>query len=159
MQEGAAVKPGFDKKIIMFVVIVVAAGVLIAFAGFFLSMLSKRDNRQVVIDDQSLTVRVVQTPTDRQRGLSGAKSLAEDQGMLFVFDGDAKHGIWMKEMNFAIDIIWMDKDRKIVHIEKNITPETYPTVFYSSAPSRYVLEVPANYTDRHDIRVGMVASF
>lgn len=159
MQEGVGTKPGFDKKIIMFVVVVVAAGLLIAFAGFFLSMLSKRDNRQVVINDQALTATVVQTPTDRQRGLSGAKSLGEGEGMLFVFEGDSKHGIWMKDMRFAIDIIWMDKERKIVHIEKNITPETYPTVFYSSAPARYVLEVPALYTDRHDIRVGMVASF
>ncbi len=93
-----------------------------------------------------LQVEIAQTAEQKITGLSHRPSLAEGRGMLFIFDTDDTHGIWMKDMRFPIDIIWIDAAMKVVHIEKSVAPNTYPEVFTSPTPARYVLEVPAGYT-------------
>jgi uncharacterized membrane protein (UPF0127 family) len=59
----------------------------------------------------------------------------------------------MKEMKFPIDIIWVDKDFKVVSLKENITPETYPEVFYPEDQSLYVLETGAGFIQKHKIRI------
>jgi len=63
--------------------------------------------------------------------------------MLFVFENPGIHGIWMKDMKFPIDIIWLDKDMSVISKELNVSPDTYPQVFYPSREAYYVLEVKA----------------
>jgi uncharacterized membrane protein (UPF0127 family) len=74
-------------------------------------------------------------------GLSGRDGLSKKSGLLFVFNQDAYYPFWMKDMSFAIDIIWINADKKIVHIEHAIQPYTYPQTFASPELARYVLEV------------------
>ena len=62
--------------------------------------------------------------------------------MLFWFTKDDLYPFWMPEMNFPIDIIWIDKAWKVVHTEEHVTPDTYPATFSSPTPARYVLELP-----------------
>jgi hypothetical protein len=57
-------------------------------------------------------------------------------------------------MNFPLDIIWISSGYRIVHIEKNLSPETYPTVYYPNAPSKYVLEISGGLADENDIKIG-----
>lgn len=61
--------------------------------------------------------------------------------MWFDFQTDTNTGFWMKEMNFSIDMLFLNKDLKIMHIKENATPESYPESFGPSTPYRYVLEV------------------
>ena len=63
--------------------------------------------------------------------------------MLFIFERSGRYGFWMKEMRFAIDIVWIGEDLRIVHIAADVTPETYPEVFKPPEAARYVLEMPA----------------
>lgn len=93
-----------------------------------------------------LQVEIAETPQQQQTGLSYREHLKEGRGMLFVFNADGSHPIWMKDMQFPIDIVWLDATMKVVHIEQMVTPETYPQSFQSPIPARYVLEVPAGYT-------------
>ena len=65
----------------------------------------------------------------------------------------------MKEMNFPIDIIWLDENLKIVAIKENAMTESYPEVFTPSTPARYVLEVPAGFVQKNKISVGMIGHF
>jgi hypothetical protein len=74
--------------------------------------------------------------------------------MLFVFAKPALLGFWMPDMNFSIDIMWIDKDFKIVGIEDNIAPETYPEIFRPPSPVMYVLEVNATWAKDHGVTVG-----
>lgn len=97
--------------------------------------------RQITVEGKSYRVRVVDTPMERAQGLSGTKRLAPDEGMLFVFEQAGLHGFWMKDMNYAIDIIWLNDRLKPVGITKNISPDSFPTIFYPPAPIRYVLEI------------------
>ncbi len=86
-------------------------------------------------------VRVSDTEKLRERGLSGLSGLPKNQAMLFVFPKPGIYGFWMKDMLFAIDILWLDRDFKIISFEKNISPETFPKVFYPERPSQYVVEL------------------
>lgn len=89
------------------------------------------------------------------RGLSGRKSLCPDCGLLFIFPQRQVRSFWMKNMNFPIDIIWIDGG-KIVKIDKDLPPEgEFPEKSYSSVvPADIVLEVNAGYSDRHNIKEG-----
>ena len=105
------------------------------------------EEKTLTVGTSVLQVEIAQTTEQKITGLSYRPSLAEGRGMFFIFDTDGGHGIWMKDMQFSIDIIWIDAAMKVVHIEKSVAPDTYPEVFTSPTPARYVLEVPAGYTE------------
>src|SRR3989304_6446445 len=91
-------------------------GVLIIAVSFFLFFFNKATApAQVVIAGTTINVEIAQTEAEREQGLSGHKPLADDEGMLFIFDKPGYHGFWMKDMLFSIDIIWISADKKIVH--------------------------------------------
>jgi uncharacterized membrane protein (UPF0127 family) len=79
--------------------------------------------------------------------------------MLFVFTETRNPEIWMKDMKFAIDIIFISKEGVVVAIFENATPESYfenpPKIFKTLEGSRYVLEVPAGTVQDARLRVGM----
>ncbi len=108
----------------------------------------------VSIRDVSIAVTVADDIPSRQQGLSHKASLPEREGMLFVFDREDSHYFWMKDMLIPIDIIWINDAMEIVHIERNIRPESFPTRYGSSRPARFVLEVNAFFVDTFSIKVG-----
>jgi len=108
----------------------------------------------VAIGDVSLFVEIADTEEERRKGLSDRVSLDESSGMLFIFDQPSAGGIWMKNMHFPIDIIWIDENYSIIDIKQNAQPESFPEVFYPKTNAKYVLEVNANFTKQHDIFVG-----
>ncbi len=107
-------------------------------------------------EEVSIIVRVVASDQARIQGLSGTESLAQQEGLFFVFPTSDTHGIWMKDMNYAIDIIWLDDEFRVVHIAPDVAPETYPDVFRPEEPARYVLEVVAGVAARAELAVGDV---
>ncbi|MEK7505558.1 MAG: DUF192 domain-containing protein [Patescibacteria group bacterium] len=109
---------------------------------------------RLYVNDSVVYASVVQTPKERERGLSGRTGLSTQGGMLFIFPEDGKHSIWMKSMSFPIDIIWLNKDFRVVDSAEKVTPETYPASFASRWPARFVLEVPPGFIDSHYIVIG-----
>ncbi len=107
----------------------------------------------ITIKNIPLTVEVASTDEEKSLGLSGRSTLKEG-GMLFIFEEPTTEGFWMKDMQFSLDILWADKDGKVVTIFENISPETYPTVFKPTAPALFVLEVPAGFVKANSIAVG-----
>ena len=101
--------------------------------------------KTISIGKATLQVELAQTPEERRVGLSHRRSLQKGRGMLFLFKKEGNYSFWMKDMYFPIDIIWINADKKIVHIEHRVAPETYPKSFASPIPAQYVLEVPAGY--------------
>ncbi len=96
-----------------------------------------------LVDNVSYTLDVAQSFPQRTLGLSYRRSLCDTCGMLFIFDYSERHGIWMKDMFIDLDILWLDKHYHVVHMEKNVSPDTFPQVFYPPSPARYVIELPA----------------
>lgn len=98
--------------------IIVAASALI----IFLRGGTPVNSATISINGQTIYAEVVSTESAREKGLGGRNGIALDGGMLFAFDGPRLHGIWMKDMQFPIDIVWM-AGGKIVSIEENVDPQ------------------------------------
>lgn len=112
----------------------------------------------VSIGGRTIRVTMATTPAARAQGLSGVPSLKSDEGMLFVFPEEGAYSFWMKDMLFSIDMLWIAASGEIVHIEEGVSPDTYPTSFTSDVPARYVLEVPAGFSNTYGIKIGDYAT-
>lgn len=99
------------------------------------------------------------TEMTRSRGLSGYASLAPDAGMLFSFPVAGSYGFWMKDMNFPIDMIWINASSTVVGIARNVATSTYPDTFLPPSPILYVLEVNAGGAQQWGIATGTVLRF
>jgi uncharacterized membrane protein (UPF0127 family) len=110
----------------------------------------------VRIEAQQVELRlsVARTTEDKARGLSGRDFLEPNTGMIFVFEQDDYYGIWMKDMKFPIDVIWLDDLKNIVDVKEGLLPDTYPTVFYPMALARFVVELESGFIETHQIIVG-----
>jgi uncharacterized protein len=104
--------------------------------------------------------RVAHTESEREEGLSGSSPLGDEDAMLFVFPSDGKWGIWMKDMNYPIDILWLDSDKRVVHIVRDAQPSSYPEVTYMpDKPARYVLETKSGTVEHKRITIGTRVEF
>ena len=84
----------------------------------------QKESTQVVVKDLTIQAKIADDPKEHQAGLSDFSSLSLNEGMLFVFDKSAAYVFWMENVEFAIDIIWIDEAKKIVDIAPNVPPET-----------------------------------
>ena len=114
----------------------------------------------VQLDDKILQVYIADTDPRRMRGLmfETESFLADDKGMLFVFDEPGNRSMWMKNMQFHLDIIWFNENGNVVSIEKNVPPCITPvevmsckSVGVSADNTKYVLELISGYVDQHSI--------
>ena len=114
----------------------------------------------VQLDDKILQVYIADTDPRRMRGLmfETESFLADDKGMLFVFDEPGNRSMWMKNMQFHLDIIWFNENGNVVSIEKNVPPCITPvevmsckSVGVSADNAKYVLELTSGYVDEYSI--------
>lgn len=96
---------------------------------------------------QEYKIELAKTPSQQELGLSDRPCYPTDGALLFMYPTDDKFGIWMKNMKFNIDVVWADSNRKIVHIERNMKPDSFPAVYYPDAEARYVIELNAGQVD------------
>lgn len=134
----------------------VAAGILWGALG---PSFASRTSSTVTIDGVVFKVQVADDEEEQARGLSGTANLASDEGMLFEFAADLYWPFWMKDMNYPIDILWMDSGRRVVYIEQNVSPSTYPQVFTPDTSARYALEIPAGSVAKYGLEKGQTANF
>ena len=124
----------------------------------FLSIFTQKSNlnniKEIKIAGQSIKVDLAFTPTAQEQGLSGRSNLKEDEDMLFVFDKPGQYPFWMKDMNFPIDMIWLDEYKKVIYIKRNARPELFPESYGPNENSKYVLEVGAGFSDKNNLKVG-----
>ena len=115
---------------------------------------SVADTSTLLIHGTKITAVIADTEALRMAGLSGRASLPDGEGLLMKFSADTLPGIWMKDMNFPIDVVWIDSNWTITQVTPLLRPESYPKVFYPDAPVRFVLEIPASFSDIHNIKAG-----
>ena len=134
--------------------IVIVAGLLILGGAIIRHIImSNRTNEHLLVSASVITpktvidVRVADTDSKRDLGLSYFKNLPRNQGMLFLFDRPARYSFWMKGMNFALDMVWMKhlqgNNYQIVSITENATPASYPNTFSPKSAVDAVLEINA----------------
>lgn len=114
-------------------------------------------NTKAIINGQEFTVSVANTEEERQIGLSKTPSLDENEGMLFIFDNPGNYGFWMKDMKFAIDIIFI-REGKIVTIYPDVqppaSPEELPPVYNPEETADKVLEIKGGLSQKYGFQKG-----
>ena len=114
----------------------------------------RQSEQTVYLGSVAISVTIADDEKKQRQGLSGVKSLRDLEGKLFIFNIDGPWGIWMKDMLIPLDIIWVDKNLRVVHIEENVAPDTYPAVFSSPRDARFVLEMNAHFVSSVRIKEG-----
>lgn len=108
---------------------------------------------------ECLVLERVSTPEAIVQGLSGRESMPHNHGMLFIFSEPGKHCFWMKDMNFPLDMIWINADKEVIDIREDIQPDSYPQSFCPDQPALYVLEVNAGVADKAYLTPGSKLQF
>ena len=101
----------------------------------------------------AIDIELAQDDLKRQQGLMYRDKMADNQGMLFIFDDEDTRSFWMKNTILPLDMIFVNSHNEIVTIHKNTTPYSEQS-YTSTKPAKYVVEVNAGYADRHKIAVG-----
>lgn len=106
-------------------------------------------------------VEIASSYKERMKGLSGRKSIGCG-GLLFVFNGEGRHSIWMPNMKFPIDIIYISKGKEVVDVKHealpiSADPRTWK-IFRPGEKAKYILEVPAKCA-KDRIRIGDLLQF
>ncbi len=126
----------------------------------YLYLFSDTLQRKVCFKDYCLEAEVVNSRPQIQQGLMFRESIADNQGMLFVFEKEGSYSFWMKNMNFALDIIWIDANKRIVDMKEDAQPckESCQSLA-SVAGAKYVLEVNSGFVKRNKVKTGEQLNF
>jgi uncharacterized membrane protein (UPF0127 family) len=108
----------------------------------------------ITVNDVKLVADIAENSTQRSKGLSVKDTLNENEGMLFVFSAEREHSFWMKNMKFPIDIIWLDDDQEVVHVEHSLEPcipDSFCPTYKPDRNSLYVLETVAGFAQKYNV--------
>lgn len=146
-----------QKLQVIIILLIIPLGALYLYTehkGITLSEFFFEESTVMHIGDIPLHVDVANTDASRQRGLSGTEELAATNGMLFIFEESDYHGIWMKDMKYSIDVIWINEDLEVIGVTENLTPDSYPRVFEPPQRALYAVETNEHFAESFGIRVG-----
>ncbi len=102
---------------------------------------------------QKIDVQFAQTEEQRAVGLMYRSTMEENQGMWFIFEEEAPRTFYMRNTEIPLDIIYLNKDKKVVSIAKNARPYD-ETSLPSEKPAMYVLEINGGLADKWGIDKG-----
>ncbi len=124
----------------------------------------EREFSRIEIGKSAIFSEVVRTDEAKRRGLSAREHLGTENGMLFVFQDYGYPSIWMKDMKFPIDIIWIAGNR-VVDFEEHAqalastTPDSALPIYRPDARANLVVEVNAGFVQENNIRIGDSLAF
>lgn len=116
----------------------------------------------VTINGIDLEVELALSADEQAKGLSIKDNLKSNEGMLFPYETPRTLSFWMKDMKFPIDILWLDDNKKVVHIEEDLQPCSpfLPCQSYSpDVQAQYVLETVAGFSSSNGIVEGTAVEF
>lgn len=117
------------------------------------------------INQHCFNLILAKTDAERTKGLRGKPVLQTNEGMLFVFKDEAIRPFWMPDMNFPIDIIWINQHQEIVYIAKDAKPCPRPSTqenCHNITPNKIassVLEVKAGLANDYQMKIGDKVTF
>ncbi|MBI3611009.1 MAG: DUF192 domain-containing protein [Nitrospirae bacterium] len=146
------------KKGAVLVIALLAMGIAMPF------MMGNQDANYFMVElpnGKQILAQVADSPEKQVVGLFFTKDLPPDRAMLFIYDDEDSHFLWTKSSHFPTDLIWMDRDRKIIHMEENAPPcaaDPCPAYGPSEPEALYVLQAAAGFVKRNGLqsRMGMI---
>ena len=112
-------------------------------------------------DGHIVHVEVASDDPTRAQGLMYRDQLAPDRGMIFLFGTSGNYPFWMKNTLIPLDIIWIDEQKKVVHIAHDVPPcKADPCPNYDPGVfANVVLEVAGGVAARHGLANGQTLRF
>lgn len=106
-------------------------------------------------------VEVADEKEERTKGLMYRESMDEDRGMIFVYEKEIKPAFWMKNTLIPLDMVFMDKDFKVVDYFVNVPPcEEDPCPHYiPSNNAQYIVELNAGEVGKMGLQRGDIAEY
>lgn len=151
----AAVKKSKTPKHFKTVVLLITVMVLLIYRAY---MYWVWPTATIKVGDATLQVLVADTYEHDVKGWSGRTSMGRYQGMLFYFPTRDQHTMVMRDMEFPLDIVWIDNGM-VVDIATNLQPEkgrteAELTPYQARAPSTHVLEIGAGKAVEYGLHIG-----
>jgi uncharacterized membrane protein (UPF0127 family) len=109
-------------------------------------------------DARMVTVERAITPQQHAHGLMDRTTMPENHGMLFIFDKEQTRTFWMKNTPLPLDMIFINRDKKVVGIVENAEPQTLSPRAVAEL-SLYVLEVHGGWSKRNKVTPGCQVQF
>ncbi len=112
---------------------------------------------EIHIGEAKLTVEIANTPSLRNLGLMNRDSLPPERGMLFIYPKEELLCFWMKNTKIPLSVGFFDKEKRLRQIEDMDPPrdnDSDLTLYKSSRPMQYALEVPQNWFQENKIPLG-----
>ena len=120
----------------------------------------KKDFQTLQIAGETFELEVADSVAERAMGLSVRSEIAENGGMIFVFENPEKHKFWMKDTRFPITIFWISADKKIVDVQKMPPCEKDPCPAFSPAQkAKWVVEIRGSFFEKMRGMVGKKLDF
>jgi uncharacterized membrane protein (UPF0127 family) len=115
-------------------------------------------HNQIVINTTNgkriYNVKIAKSEKQLEHGLMHRAKLAENEGMLFIFPKEQEVTMWMKNTPIPLDMLFIDKQGKVIYIKHNATPESLDHISAGNMPVRAVLELKAGIADKDRINIG-----
>jgi len=110
---------------------------------------------------KSVSVEIASSDEKKAAGLMYREKLEENSGMLFVFGYENNYSFWMKNMNFAIDMVWVDSSFRIVDITHTAQPcrEEKCGMYSPNRRAKYVIEVNSGFAEANGVETGQRVYF
>ena len=129
---------------------------IICFCALICSGCTFEKKDKVCFDSHCFEVEIVQEPEEVMRGLMFRESMDLNKGMFFIFPKLSRYSFWMKNTLIPLDMIWLDQNGQINHIETNVPPcTTSPCPHYTPKHlALYVLELNAGQAAKANLKLG-----
>jgi len=130
--------------------LIIIAGILIWRLFFYLP---PANSIKMKIGNNNYNIELATTIAQKTKGLSGRDSLCKNCGMIFVFGFETNLPFWMKDTLIPLDMIWLDKNGKVVDIQ-TITEINSTKIYQNQTPAQYVIELNANDSQKINLKIG-----
>ena len=113
----------------------------------------------VEIKGKKVNIEIADTKEEQLKGLMYREKLDENTGMLFVYNDSKVRNFWMANMQFPLDMLFINESKAVIKIEyAGLCENKVCNIYSSDIPAMYVLEVNANFSEENNIKTGDLVS-
>ena len=140
--------------------IVFLFAIILFYPNFSFALFERKGQVEIATTDgklQKFNVEFARSEAEKATGLMFRERLADDKGMLFMWNTSSLRQFWMKNTLINLDILFIDSDYRVVHIEESAQKGSL-RIISSLLPVQYVLEINAGQSQLRKITPGALLS-
>lgn len=132
----------------------------VGFTAYFVLLPHLQPHLTLRIGDGVFKARVITPKEHAKNGIQNINRLREDKAVLHMYSTDGLWPIEMKDRHEPFDLVWLNDEKKVIHIVKNASAESTPSTSFSPlVNARYMIELRGGIVDSKAIRIDQAAHF